>query len=440
MRLLILYSVLSPKERLTVFDHIYSFKRYQKEHTCFYYNVTGPLPRYLCSLPFDGILFHYSLLSYHWSDTLWAKISTWLQGIKGSGGVRVALPQDEYVHSVNLSTFFKEFSIETVFSCATAPDYYTLYPPEQSGLKHYKTVLTGYVDERTLKRIEQLREQGIVRDIDVGYRARDLPYWLGRHAQLKKRIEEELQPYSQDPSWVVDASTDPKDVFYGDDWLRFLLRCRTSPACLGGASLHDPRGEVRDKVDRYVEAHPQATFEEVEEACFAGQDGSLSLFALSPRHFECVMTRTCLLLVEGDYLGIFEGGRNCLMIRKDFSNLHQVMEQVRDVELCAALAEQAYLDVVASQQYTYGRFVEEVLSHLSSEAEGRVSSPSPFYAPLVQLWMEGVERCLPFRIFCFRVRSFLAHRWSKLCQVVQKRELTTKIPPPQRQAPPRSSR
>ncbi len=51
----------------------------------------------------------------------------------------------------------------------------------------------------------------------------------------------------------------------------------------------------------FTAKHPNASFDEIEKACFPGKDYNISCFALSPRHFEAVMTKTLQILVEGKY-------------------------------------------------------------------------------------------------------------------------------------------
>ena len=98
----------------------------------------------------------------------------------------------------------------------------------------------------------------------------------------------------------------------------------------------------------------------MEAACFPGEDGRLQLFAISPRHLEACATRTCQVLVEGDYSGVLRPGEHYIPISKDLSNLDDVLEQLQSDEQRERLTEAAYRDVVASGRYGYERFVAEV--------------------------------------------------------------------------------
>ena len=65
------------------------------------------------------------------------------------------------------------------------------------------------------------------RTIDIGYRARNLPPWLGRHGYMKTEIAEVFTARNEGFDLKLDVSTRAEDTFFGDDWYRFLLRCKS---------------------------------------------------------------------------------------------------------------------------------------------------------------------------------------------------------------------
>lgn len=422
MKILVLYSNSETVLRKTINDHLYCFKTYVSSDAEFHYcNVLTKLPLYLKLVKYDGIIIHYTLLSMRWTQELWKYFSKGLFLLKRMKGVKIAMPQDENAETESLCRLFREHGIDTVYTCAYPIDYQTLYPSEKTGLKNYITTFTGFVDENTLQLIKDLSQEIPHREIDIGYRARSVPFWLGYFGQYKKRIEVAFQTWKGKTPLHLDISTDPKDVFYGDDWLRFLLRCRAILGCLGGASLFDPDGSVRSKVENYLKVNPEATFEEVEKTCFPGQDHSLHLFALSPRHFECAMAKTCQILLEGDYKGVLEPGVHYIELKKDFSNIEEVLNKVSDSAYCKKIAEQAYEKVVSSGEYTYAKFAQEVVEHIKRNrvlsdysTEGLVNT---FNFHLVGLFLKAREKLKKWHLFVFRVFRFcligLPRYWKK---------------------------
>jgi len=370
MKILVLYATTDMNIRKTIRDHLYSFKNYGNDAQFHYVNAHIPLPWYLSLVRYDGIILHYTLLAYRWKEPLRSKILKHIRQIKRMDCIKVAIPQDEYYLSDFLCSLFKDFNVTTVFTCASSVDYETLYPKERSGLKNCFTTLTGFVDEATLEKIHTLKNDSHYRSIDIGYRARSLPYNVGRFSQLKKELGKRVKEKASKMSLSLDISTEDKDVFFGDEWLKFLLRCRTMLGCLGGSSLHDPHGEICEKVERWLKDHPSATFDQTEEACFKGRDYNLSLFALSPRHFECAMTKTCQVLVD----------------------VHGSLHSQKKIQRTNALP-----DPLTRQQDS--RFFERIL-------EGFTHSPHMFY----EYW-DWRERQAKYIANSVRVYEFFGHEW-----------------------------
>lgn len=417
MKVLVLYHNLEKHLRKTVDDHLYCFQRYVPEAQFHYCNVYRDLPRYLKWCDYDGVILHYTFFATKWNQVFWKYFYRGVNPLKNISGHKVALPQDEYVHSEEVCKFFKEYGVQTVFTCAYPIDYQTLYPKEKSGLKHYFTTYPGFVDEESLRKINDFSQEITERNIDMGYRAFKLPYWLGRHGQLKYSIAAQFHQWKDKTPLRMDISTRLEDVFYGDDWWRFLLRCRTMLGSLGGASLHDPDGSIRHKVEKYVAQNPEAAFEEAEEECFKGQDYNLHLFALSPRHFEYAMARTCQVLVEGDYDGVLKPGVHYIEIKEDFSNIENVLKQVQDKKLCKKMAESAYKDVVESGKYTYGNFANQVISHIRKDAKKRSKIGSWIHS----IRFAFVGLFLKMRKMFWRFHIIKFWRWfNKTCLPLQK--------------------
>lgn len=400
MKILVLYK--GYRDRKTIDDHLYSFRRYIPEVEFFYCDILLRVPSYLRLVEWDGIILHYTILAERFSEETWKYLRSHLYTIGKLSGVKVALPQDEYCRFKELWKLFKHAKVDAVFTCAMPIDYDKLYPLSETGLKDRFTTYTGFVDEDTLSKIERLSKEDLKRDIDIGYRARSLPYWLGRHGQIKGDVAKAVLNSSKDHQLKLNISTDPKDVFFGDDWIRFLLRCRTTIGCLGGASLLDPDDEFRDKVESYVKKYPQATFDETEQACFPGKDFSLNLFALSPRHFECAMTKTCQVLVEGDYLGVFEPGKHYIELKQDFSNLDEVFAKVSDQKLCQQIAEDTYEHVVSSGKFTYRVFAKQIVDYIAKNSSVK-SSNGAWRFRLVHLLLGAHEMSFKIRYLFYRL-------------------------------------
>lgn len=365
-KFLVLYTINYFDVRNTINEHLFSFKKYANDIEFHYFNVIFGIPKYLKWVNYDGIILHYTFLAerYPRKGKKWNKF---INGLKYLKGHKIAIPQDEYYKTDVLCQLFKDYHVKTVFTCFNQPeDYLKAYPKEKTGLKCYIPVFTGYVDEKAIENLNSNCQSYKERPIDIGYRARKLPYVYGRHGQLKYELGNTFLDKLKDTTWNIDISLteEQKNAFLGSDWYSFLLGCKAVLGCEGGSSLLDSKGEIWRKVVKYLENYSRATFEEVEQACFPGEDFNIKCFALSPRNFECVITKTCQVLVEGNYGGIFKPNVHYIELKKDYSNIDKVLELLKDNEYCQNIVDQAYDDIVLSGKYTYKVFANNVINHI----------------------------------------------------------------------------
>jgi hypothetical protein len=137
-----------------------------------------------------------------------------------------------------------------------------------------------------------------------------------------------------------------------------------------GASALDLRGEMQSLTDDALAAEPGLTFEQFAARMPKDWD-AYRFFAVSPRHLEAVVTKTAQILVEGEYSGVLQPARHYLPVRRDFSNLDDVLESARDQSLLAEVAEQAYQDVYLSGRYSSRRLTEALQRMLAENAVPR---------------------------------------------------------------------
>ena len=361
--------------RQAIAEHLHAIERYSRRPCLFLNLAVRRPPRWLRRVPVDLVVFHTTYLAKRGSPTHWPRLVERARPLKDLGAALVALPQDEYLPPAPLCEFVEEFGIEHVFSVAPESEWAAIYPTVDRSRTQISRVLTGYLDPETVAAVERrAAANGRERPLDVGYRAKDLPAWLGRHAKLKADVGRAVADAAPAHGLSVDISTRPEDTLIGDDWMRFLLSCRYTIGVEGGASILDHDGSIRRCCEAVLADRPDATFDELERECFPGRDGEFRLFALSPRHLEAVAARTCQVLVEGDYDGVLEAGRHYLPLRRDFSNLDEVLETIRRDDQRERIIDTAYREIVASGRWSYPRFVEHVeTTALGERAAGPVS-------------------------------------------------------------------
>ncbi|MBK9270421.1 MAG: glycosyltransferase family 1 protein [Saprospiraceae bacterium] len=362
MHILLIYHQKPRQQRKAIAAHLQAFGR-QEQHPVVYWNIAYGDPPLLNDSTFNAILFHFTFFLPNINKPFDHLFKSWPK-LKKTKIYKAAMVQDEYIHSTSLCHFMKEFGVSEIFTCLPESLWQTVYPSAFTGIQHYHTVLTGYIDEDMISKYSNYALPHEQRSLDVAYRARKMPFNLGSFGTYKWRLTEIFSEKLKNSHLKTDLSNDPNRFIFGEDWYRFVGSTRTMLGCEGGSSLHDPDGSIRKCCENYQLEFPDADFETVESHCFPGLDGKFPYYALSPRHFEAAVSKTCQVLIEGDYNGIFQSGVHYISIAKDWSNLEEVIQKINDREYCEKIAERAYADIVASGLYTYPRFVETVFHQI----------------------------------------------------------------------------
>ncbi len=375
--ILIVYYAATYPLRSAVEDHLYSFERYSDCH-CYYVNIAvRKLPGYLLRMAFDLIVFHTTFLIQRTDQNLFHHCLQRVTPLKSKNAVKIIMPQDEYVHSAALCDFIRDFDVKHVFTVAPHKEWKTIYNRVDFSRVNFHQILTGYLSDQTITRIHRLMETGGgKRTLDVGYRAWHSAPWLGRHGMLKQTIATLFKEKAPAKGLKVDISTDSDDTLLGDAWFEFLLRCRYTIGVEGGASIHDQDGKISQRTQQYIDECPNASFEEIEDNCFPGLDGTFDYMAISPRHLEACVTKTGQVLVEGEFNGVLIAGRHYIKLERDFSNIDEVLEMMKDESLRRKMVDCAYREIVVSGQCSYVSFVHFVLKCIEGDMEEQNISSS----------------------------------------------------------------
>lgn len=362
--------------RDTIDTHLFCWRNYGR-HRVFYVNVAFGYPeRLVRRIRVDVVILHTIYLSMRWSPQIFDQYTAMCGSIAEMRCTKIAIPQDEFIHTEMLDTYLAAVGVDHVLTCAEPDEWPIIYPRMTAKGARFQTVLTGYLDERTVARIEKLMRNQPERTIDIGYRAWRAQYWLGEHGMLKVWIADVLEKAAARAALVADMSLRDEDVLSGDEWFHFLMRCRTTPGVEGGASVCDTNGEIKQMVEAYLEHHPNATFEETRAACFPDRDGSFRLSCLSPRHLEACLTRTCQVLVRGKFNGILHADRHYIPLEPDWSNIDEVMAKIKDRQLVEDTARRAYEDVAKNPIVSYRHFVRTIEDEVMDAGEGARSTTS----------------------------------------------------------------
>ncbi len=310
-------------------------------------NVAWQLPTRLDLGRFDVVIIHYSLMASESPDGPISLSAESIARLSQTRAVKCVFMQDEHRNVKGTITALRTLHADVFFTCMPERFMAEVYPA--SALPNIKlvNVLTGYVDESLLSRKHLLFAE---RPIDVGYRARKVAYWLGKLAQEKWTIAERFAQDARRYNLVCDISTREQDRIYGDDWVRFLSRCKAVLGTESGASVIDLDGTVRQAVDAAVAEEPSLTFEEVQARLFSDIDGRFSMAQISPRCFEAAAMKTLMVLYTGDYSGRLEPYRHYVPLKKDHSNMPEVIDILRNSDRAQTIIENAYRECALAPQ------------------------------------------------------------------------------------------
>lgn len=358
-RILVLHDM-SKGSRRTNRDHVYNYAKYRPGNLYVFHNVRAPITDALKAFPFDGIIMNYCFLSnrasrYEMQKERWA----WLAD---SPAVKIGICQDDYTDHMSLDEWLRDMKADVIFS-PIQENVDVLYPTNW-GKATFREGLTGYTDGAQIDELEEYAKPFGDRKIDVGTRVRYLPPLYGRYGQQKGKSAEKFAKVAADAGFNVDISTRAEDVIFGSKWLQFLGNCKFTLGSKGGASVADPRGEIRVKVGEYMAERPNASFEEVERECFPGVDGKHVFAGVSPRLFESAALRTCQILTRDHYIGGMEAYVDYIPLDEDFSNIDEVFELMRNEDKCLSMIDSCYDKLIASKAFDYSAFVDEVLDFI----------------------------------------------------------------------------
>jgi hypothetical protein len=198
------------------------------------------------------------------------------------------------------------------------------------------------------------------RRIDLGYRAADVPWYLGHNE--RRELADFFTAKARHYGLTVDISLDPADRFAESEWAGFLNDCRAQLGSEAGGDYFSLDDGLRLRVNDYIHDHPGVTIQATHRQFFSDAPTGVPMRIMSGRHIEAAGTKTVQVLLEGRYDGYLEPDIHYIPLSKDFSNADDAVRKLRDPAFCGRLAENAYQVAVDALTYPklISRFVEGV--------------------------------------------------------------------------------
>jgi len=337
----------------TIMEHIGAFERHSR-FRIWKVNTELGFPEGLRNLEFQVILLHYSLFGWYpfrVNDRFLDYIG------QSQSSYKIAFFQDEYRYWPARAELLDRQGIDCVYTLVE-PAYFKDTYQKKTRVPKLVYNLAGYVSDELVQRGQRLTKPDGERTIDIGYRGRQLPFYMGKGSQEKHLIALRFRKRAAGLDLKIDVETDEDKRIYGEEWYDFLSNCRAVLGVEAGVSIFDIDNVVYPQYERLMAQNPNLTFEDVYDKLLHSYEDNIYYRTISPRHFETAALRVTQILYEGKYSGIMQPMVHYIPLKKDFSNFDDVIRMFKDKALRRELTDNAYRDLIASGQYSYQRFIE----------------------------------------------------------------------------------
>jgi hypothetical protein len=338
----------------TVMEHIRAFARHSR-FPVFEVNTEYGFPEGLQRIQPAAVIMHYSLFG----SGVYQLAAPFLEWLDRSRAYKICFFQDEFYYCGRRFRFLNEHEVDCVFT-HVEPEYFAQVYGKYTRVPRLEFNVPGYVSEDLLAASARHARAESERRVDVGYRGRPLPAYMGRGSQEKAEIGTRFAMLARDLGMSLDIDITERGRIYGKAWYEFIASCRCMLGVESGVSLFDLEDEVRHEYAALLAEGGQPTLDELERGALGRWDGRIPYRTISPRHFEAAALRTCQVMFEGSYSGAMQPMVHYIPLRKDFSNFDEVIERMGDADLRRMITANAHRDLIASGEWSYARFIAQV--------------------------------------------------------------------------------
>ena len=373
----------------TVYEHLSSFSIHSK-NVWSYLDVSYLEDDLLDFDVLDVVIIHYSV------RLPFGQIKpSVIEKLHRSKLLKVLFIQDEYDNTNYAKKVISQAGINLVFTVVPSKSIPYIYPEIEFPFTRFVNNLTGYVPEGL-----DSFDAGFIppsrRECFITYRARELPIRYGQLGQEKIKIGRDVKAYCEKLRITHDIDWTEKSRIYGLKWYEFISLGRAMLGSESGSNVFDWDGLLQSKIDDFKNKNKKLQDQDVYENIIKPYEIDGLMNQISPRIFEMVAAKTVMVLYEGRYSDVLIPWRHYLPLKKDLSNMRDIIAILKDGPKIDLMVDQAYADLILSNKFSYQQFVFNVDAEIEMLLEGAEERPSLFLNANHSAVQVG-ETTLPFK-------------------------------------------
>ena len=352
MKIALLYNHLNTSiAPQTTITYLYSFGKFSK-HDIYYLDLSV-IKSYDFS-NFDCLVFYYYGQVYcELQDSL-------RSAIRNFQGLTVFFAQDEYDNLTQMRQRYADLKVDVLFSaCANLKNEDLLYPKSLLPNLKVESVLTGYVDSGMKYFETPIKEK----ELDVFYRGNNLGIAYGNLGYEKFEIGATFKEISSKYNLKTDIEIESEKQIYGLKYYAMISSAKAVLVTESGSSIACftlEEQKLRSAVIGHLKKNKSLKDLKVQFSDFFKNEGNIVVNVISPKVFEAITCKTAIIGYEGEYSGVIKPNVHYIPLKKDWSNIEEVITKLKDDNYLQELTERAYNDIILSGKYTYETFIKFV--------------------------------------------------------------------------------
>ena len=299
---------------------------------------------------YDAIIIHYSCIGLPLKQNLPinAITSLYLSEFKGP---KIAFIQDEQRSYIERFNYFQSIEINHLYSVAPVELFDVLYPSNKRNFT-IGNVLTGYISNKHLE-ISRNRIPLVDRSLDLVYRGRILPSWMGSSPALKSEAVDLIKKNNYMRQFKYSVESSEKKRVYGDKWFSLLQSARVSILTQSGSDFLEKGSNLSDAGNNY-----DFDDEKLLKANY---------HVISPRYFDYVSCGNLAAILPGHYSNI--------VIENTYSRISSDMHEMPEIiKFAKTKSAQVMVDTAQSMILTNKNLH---FSYLVKVVEEKISDLTP---------------------------------------------------------------